>query len=219
MRFFPRKILAALRPKRRWFQFRLRSLLWATLVVCLVLGWWRDRRQLEQKIYDLQHPGPYWEPEQATGPPDTPRAGDIRTAWASLTPDGQMEWLFLGYAGLVRPTSVVIHETYNPGAVYKVSLFGLRGREHVAWTGTDPTPRTAAKGVSRIPVSVKVYTNRVKIYVDSRAVPGWNEIDAVGLVDASGKTHWAIQAKASSTYAVHGSGSVGYSYPLVLFTR
>ncbi|HEX5243530.1 MAG TPA: hypothetical protein VFW23_09750, partial [Tepidisphaeraceae bacterium] len=39
-----------------------------------------------------------WGPEQATGKPDTwPRSGDIQTAWASKTPDGQPEWLELGY--------------------------------------------------------------------------------------------------------------------------
>ena len=29
---------------------------------------------------------------------------------------------------------------------------------------------------------------------------GWTEIDAVGLLDAKGKTHWAVSAKASSYY-------------------
>src|SRR5262249_20892308 len=44
-------------------------------------------------------------------------------------------------------------------------------------------------------------TNRIKVYIESTKVPGWNEIDAVGLVDAKGKTFWAICAEASSTYA------------------
>jgi hypothetical protein len=41
----------------------------------------------------------------------------------------------------------------------------------------------------------------VKIYLASKDVPGWNEIDAVGLRDASQRTQWAVAAKASSTYA------------------
>jgi hypothetical protein len=47
-----------------------------------------------------------WGPEQATGPPDTHQAGDIQTAWASLTPDQQKEWLLLEYAGPVVPEAV-----------------------------------------------------------------------------------------------------------------
>ncbi|MGH7149305.1 MAG: hypothetical protein ACREIU_01340, partial [Planctomycetota bacterium] len=33
-----------------------------------------------------------WGPEQATGEPDTPGAGDHVSAWASLAPDGSGEW-------------------------------------------------------------------------------------------------------------------------------
>ncbi len=142
-----------------------------------------------------------WGPEQMTGPPDTLLAGDFQTAWASQDPDAQREWLVLEYAEPIQPKAVVIHATYNPGAVDKVGLFDPEEKEVVAWSGTDPTPRTAAKGISVIPVKVKFKTKRIKIYLDSPAVPGWNEIDAVGLRDADGKTHWAIKATASSTYA------------------
>jgi hypothetical protein len=142
-----------------------------------------------------------WGPEQATGAPDTDGAGDIETAWASLTPDGQDEWLLLEYAKPVVPREIHVHETYNPGALYKVSVFKLDGTEVEVWKGKDPTPVGTERGVSKIPVKVNFKTNRVKIYLASRDVPGWNEIDAVGVVDAAGKSHWATSADASSTYA------------------
>jgi hypothetical protein len=42
----------------------------------------------------------------------------------------------------------------------------------------------------------------VRIELASKDVPGWNEIDAVGLVDAtSGRFAWADAARASSTFA------------------
>ena len=46
-------------------------------------------------------------------------------------------------------------------------------------------------GLSEIPIRTDFKTNRVKIYLDSPSVPGWNEIDAVGLRDKAKKTHWA----------------------------
>ena len=46
---------------------------------------------------------------------------------------------------------------------------------------------------------------RVRIELDSPGVNGWNEIDAVGLLDESGVTHWATSATASSTYAEPGN--------------
>ena len=38
-----------------------------------------------------------------------------------------------------------------------------------------------SKGVSAIPLKVKFKVSKVKIYIDSPSVSGWNEIDAIGL--------------------------------------
>src|SRR5262249_35044537 len=64
-----------------------------------------------------------WGPEQATGAPDTLEAGDRQTAWASLTEDGQDEWLLLEYAKPVIPREIHVYETFNPGALYRVTAF------------------------------------------------------------------------------------------------
>jgi hypothetical protein len=146
-----------------------------------------------------------WGTEQATGKPDTwPNQGDITTAWASQTADGQQEWLMLEYARPVNLKEVHIYETFNPGAVYRVTAFDLTGREIEVWKGKDPTAPGSGKGISKITSKKKVKTNRIKIYIDSPAVQGWNEIDAVGLIDQQGKTQWATAADASSTYAQLG---------------
>jgi hypothetical protein len=141
-----------------------------------------------------------WGPEQVTGPPDTNEAGDVVTAWASRTPDDQDEWLLLEYAEPIRPKEIAVYETYNPGAVSRVTAFKLDGTEVEVWKGKDPS---AGKdiGVSKLPFKGDFKTNRIKVYIESTKVPGWNEIDAVGLTDAKGKTFWAISAEASSTYA------------------
>ncbi len=141
-----------------------------------------------------------WSAEQATGEPDTPGSGDIVTAWASATPDGQQEWLICEYAEFLRPQAVVIHETYNPGAVYKVSAINDDGEEVNVWKGKDPTPRDKPRGVSEIPLKVNFAIKKIKVYIDSPAVRGWNEIDAVGLRDGDGEIHWATHVEASSTF-------------------
>ncbi len=143
-----------------------------------------------------------WGPEQATGEPDTPEAGDYVTAWASATSDGQMEWLICEYENLMQPAEIVVHETYNPGAVYKITVFDKAGEETLAWEGEDPTPRDQPRGVSVFPVKLDFAFKKIKVYIDSPAVPGWNEIDAVGLRDADGNTQWAQHVEASTTYGV-----------------
>jgi hypothetical protein len=168
---------------------------------------WRD-------LAAVMKPKRPWGPEQATGVPDTDQAGDIQTAWASASQDDQDEWLLLEYPEPVVPTAVDVYETYNPGAVLRITAFRLDGEEVEIWKGEDPTPVGSEKGVSRVPVKVKFKTNRIKLYIASKAVPGWNEIDAVGLKDRNG-THWAFAAEASSTYAQVFAESQALVVPVV----
>ncbi|MBV9468493.1 MAG: hypothetical protein JO316_04510 [Abitibacteriaceae bacterium] len=141
-----------------------------------------------------------WSTEQLVGAPNTEQAGDVPTAWASRTPDGQAEWLMLEYAEPMVPTGIKIYETYNPGAITKVTAFTLDGKEIELWHGTDPCRDVQNIGIFTLLFDAKFKTNRVKLYIDSPAVPGWNEIDAVGLIDGNKKLHWAVGATASSTY-------------------
>jgi hypothetical protein len=155
---------------------------------------WRDKTaNVEEKRA--------WGPEQATGEPDTPMAGDIQSAWASKTPDGDDEWLLLEYAEPAVPTLISVHETFNTGALVRVTVFKLDGSEVEVWKGADPTAPNSGMGVSEIPVKVDFKTNRVKLYIDSKNVAGWNEIDAVGFTDDAKKQSWAVAAEASSTFA------------------
>ncbi len=172
---------------------------------------WRDRI-----VPDEAPPAPRdWGPEQATGAPDSFVAGDVRTAWASLTPDGGPEWLMLEFASPVVPTALRIRETFNPGAINRITMFALDGSEVPVWNGQSPT-RAVKEGVAVFELRFNPFeplgrpypgphlllkTNRVKLYLDSAAVPGWNEIDAVSLAGADGVERWATSAASSSTYA------------------
>jgi len=142
-----------------------------------------------------------WGPEQALGEPDTPGAGDITTAWASATPDEQKEWLICDFEKPRQAMFLHVHETYNPGALYKVTAVGPDGKEVTAWEGEDPTPRGEQRGVSKIPIALGADARQFKLYIDSPAVRGWNEIDAVAVEDETGKLHWATNIQASSTFA------------------
>ncbi|MGV3720179.1 MAG: hypothetical protein ACO1SX_04645 [Actinomycetota bacterium] len=162
---------------------------------------WQDQNMEAVAATPQSRGGRSWGPEQVTGEPDTEGSGDIATAWASKTQDGQDEWLALEYARPIVPVAVIVHETFNPGALSRVSLFRPDTEEVDVWKGTDPTPPEKGHGVSIIPISTETAANKIKLYLDSKRVPGWNEIDAVGLIDQMGRTHWAVRAEASSTYA------------------
>jgi hypothetical protein len=197
-------------PKRPWLwlRFRITTVLLTTAILCLLLAWRRDHLQLSAQLHQLQYPGPNWDTAQATGPPNTPAPGDRATAWASLTADGQSEWLILEFEASVVPKAILVHENFSPGAVVKASHYPRFGREQTLWEGTDPTPVGAGSGVSRLPVTNNTATGRIKLYIDSQNVPGWNEIDAVGLVygDNDDQVIWAKSATASSSFGNQGNG-------------
>ncbi|MAG55719.1 MAG: hypothetical protein CMJ83_05465 [Planctomycetes bacterium] len=144
-------------------------------------------------------PVPNWAPAQATGAPDTPKAGDHPTAWASLTPDGQDEWLELTWKKAVEPISINVYNTYNPGALIRVWAWDAHGQKKLIWEGRDDG--RGQSWITVVKVKRKILTRRVCIELASKRVKGWNEIDAVGLVDGKSKVHWASGAKASSTFA------------------
>ena len=140
-----------------------------------------------------------WGPEQAVGEPDTFQAGDIATAWAPLEKDDGEEWLKLEYEKPVDIAEVRVRETHNPGAVSKVTAFLANGSEVVLWEGVEPKAEALVEMSFTIPTSVNAKS--VKVYLDTKRVPGWNEIDAVQLIGRDGSQQWARQASASSTYA------------------
>jgi hypothetical protein len=202
----------------RWIRFRIITILLLMTIVAIALAWRQDHERLAAELYRIQNPDVAWSVEQATGPPNTTGPGDIRTAWASASPDSQQEWLLLEYESAVTPIAIHVHETYNPGAVVKVTHVPHFGLERALWEGTDPTQPSAGTGMSVLPVTAGIKTGRIKIYIDSPAVAGWNEIDAVGLeykVGSGTEIVWAKRAKASTSYGTAQSRVVnqGWSSP------
>jgi len=139
-----------------------------------------------------------WGPEQALGPPDTEQNTDSMTAWTSLEPDGGPEWLMVGFDRTVELGQVRIRESYNPGAITKVTTI-VNGTELVLWEGVSAPAKAVRDFVVRSPGGLQA--NSVVVYLDTKRVPGWNEIDAIELVGSDGSRQWATSAQASSSYA------------------
>lgn len=194
-------------PSWSWLQIRFSTILNLILLLAVLLAWRSDRMKMEEEIVALKvqmvpakKRSVPWGIEQLFGPPDTEQYGDMRTAWASQSADGQPEWVVAHFENEVTPQELHIYETFNPGAVNKVSIFTPLGNEVVVWQGSDPTKVGSGGGISKIPVKTIWPTKKVKIYLDSPAVAGWNEIDAIGLVDQEEQTQWTRFAETSSSY-------------------
>ena len=141
-----------------------------------------------------------YSPDQACGPPNAPSGSDNALAWTSATADGQVEWLLLEFAHPIEPTALKIFQNCGPGAVTRVSAIKLDGSEVSIWQGNDPIPKGRSHGVSMLRFRTGFPTMQIRLTVSTSFVPGWNEIDAVALIDGAGATHWAVAGDASTFY-------------------
>jgi hypothetical protein len=115
-----------------------------------------------------------------------------------------VEWLELDYERAVGVDSIRVHESHNPGAISKVAIIRPDGGEETVWEGNladnAQTPQNELLQ-SDFKAPRYVQGQKVRVYVDTGRVPGWNEIDAVQLVGKDGTQQWAVGSTASSSYA------------------
>lgn len=142
----------------------------------------------------------FWGEEQATGAPDTLTAGDHSTAWAPAIADGGVEWLEAEFESPADLAKIVVRQTSNPGGIARVVAIGEGGAEIPIWAGEDPS-KGQQLADTPFPVNGNVRANRVRVYVDTSKLSGWEEIDAMQITGRDGSTQWAKSTKASSTYA------------------
>lgn len=143
----------------------------------------------------------HWDHAQATGAPDTNEPGDRPTAWAPRSPRSGEQWLKLAYDKAVEVKEINVHESYNSGAISKVTAFLPNGSEKTLWTGNAAKGSAGEIQETSIPVPAGITSNQIKIYVDTNRVESWPEIDAVQLVGRNGSKQWATSSSASSSYS------------------
>ena len=158
--------------------------------------------------------GPSWSPGRAAGAPDTADHGDYSTAWASQNPDGGKEWLQVKYPKTVEIGEINIHETYNSGAISKVSALMPDGSQKLIWEGTMNPEAGVVERAVKVPRGIR--SDQIRIELDTSRVPGWNEIDAVELVGTDGSRQWGAESTASSYFGQGRGGGVVFSERLDL---
>jgi hypothetical protein len=157
---------------------------------------------IEERTLASPKPMRSWGHEQVLGEPNTPKHGDISSAWAPMAQNGGTEWLEVGFDNPVSLAEINVHETYNPGAISQIAVMMPDGSERVIWEGEFSSDDAVPGIVERaFQVDQEITADSVRIYMDTTRVSGWNEIDAVELVGTDDSRQWASSARASSTYA------------------
>lgn len=124
-----------------------------------------------------------WSATRATGEPDVHTYADDTDAWTPETSEGGDEWLELTYEHPVVPREVGIVESYGSGAVVRIEAYlAADDRWLELWSGPPREPSDEIVIFSPPLQPADGATDRIRITLDTAAVPSWNEIDAVELV-------------------------------------
>lgn len=123
-----------------------------------------------------------WSRHQLVGRPDVfPAHADNERAWATERPDDGLEWVTVEFDADVRARAVVIVETFNPGALIRVDDITRSDAPVGLWRGTTDSAGTSRVLRLTLPTGRRIV--RLRLLLDTSLVAGWNEIDAVGLLE------------------------------------
>lgn len=129
-------------------------------------------------------PGQY-SAEQALGKPNVlPAGGQNPAAWMPDRPR-RKEFLKLGFARPMSIRQIAVAESFNPGALSKVYLYDVTGREYEVMTLSPQAipQKSRMLNIFIEPTSYEVVA--VKLEFDGAALPDYFSIDAVAITDST----------------------------------
>ncbi len=127
---------------------------------------------------------------QLLGKPNVmPTGGDAKTAWHVREKKGIEDagdaFVIVGFDTPRIIKQIVIAESFNPGSIKEISIISEDGQSQVVYTATPQAPTEKARMLSVVlPQVSSFYVSQVKILTTPIAVPGQNQIDAIGLSDS-----------------------------------
>ena len=149
---------------------------------------------------------------QALGTPNVYPANNLNSnAWVSSTPDGQREFLVVSFADAAPINYIDIYETSNAGSVDTVYVKNPATSNYdVVYTNTAVAAPPAARK-NRITFTTTTYNvKEVRIALNSKAVTGYNAIDAIAVGEISTTAFssylWAPGGETTSTKTISTAG-------------
>ena len=157
-------------------------------IFCLGLNSFSQTINYADSVIDFssQFAATSWSANQTLGYPNTyPSYGDLVTAWAHSTADGQREYIELNFSNPMPIDSVWIYETYNGGSVDTIYVKnpGTNNWE-IVYSGSVSAVTSAQIFKVGFPMT-SFSVSDIRIAMDSPSVSSWNEIDAVAIVNST----------------------------------
>lgn len=166
---------------------------------------WADYVVAYSSAYDTKT----YSAAQVLGPPSKlPATGRSTTAWSPLYPDKGTEYITVGFTTPTPVAAIYIGETLNPGAIATITALDSRGKTHRLFT-SYPKPITAAGRLWHIKLPLTSFeVAQLTITLNTKAVPGYNQIDCIGIsADTLSYTPEIPQAAVSFIAKKHNLGA------------
>jgi outer membrane protein OmpA-like peptidoglycan-associated protein len=132
-------------------------------------------------------------------PSKLPDLGDSPCAWAPASPNGTAEeWIKVGFAQALPLRQIAIAENFNQGAITKVFAYTPSGREVLVYENATAPTRETGKMLAIFPSDSTLTAAAVKVVLRPSRVPGFNQIDAIGISDAKVPIRATIRVSADA---------------------
>lgn len=92
--------------------------------------------------------------------------------------------LQLGYRTPMQVSQIAVAENCNPGSVKVILLVDEEGNEHKVWQNEPQSIGKKGRMLNIFITPTEFKVKSIKLVLDVAAVPGWNQIDAVGISDS-----------------------------------
>ncbi|MBG8554431.1 OmpA family protein [Hymenobacter guriensis] len=125
-------------------------------------------------------------PEKVLGEPDALPLGQISNeAWIPKK-EGSAEYIEVKFGRSLIARQVTVIENFNPGSVIKIELIDTRGGKHQVYENRNPGPIPEAFRTLTVTFAPSNYrTIGVGVTMNTKAVNGVNQIDAIGIADVA----------------------------------
>lgn len=125
-------------------------------------------------------------PEKVLGEPNAQPLGQVSNeAWIPRK-EGNNEFIEVRFTKSLIAKQVTVVENFNPGAVSKIELVDTRGQKHEVYTNDNPGPIPEQFRSLQVTFAAGTYrTIGVVVSMNTKAVNGVNQIDAIGIADVA----------------------------------
>ena len=171
------------------------SIIFATFGIADAQIQWADRLL----SYSSQRGEMAYSAKQVLGAPSKlPALGDCGCAWVPKLPDNnQEEFVRVSFRQKIQVERIYISENHNAGAIREIQLFDQYNIAHTVYVRPKLEPQYGRMLIIDIPKTTFV-TADLKLILDTESVPGFNQIDAIGI--SSAKTPYAMPEIPVSNY-------------------